>query len=106
MVVMDDAKQDPMVETVRAQQHTGNHETGVEHSAGEVPMAYVVTPDDAYEVGRDPESYAHALAEKLRPYGVTVRYAPDQSGRGGLIGVSDTKLEVDIRQAIAMVDTE
>ena len=93
---MDDAARS------RQQQHTGNH-PGDDALAG---ATYIVTPDDAHEQGWDLAAYVAALAKKLRPYGVVVQFEPQRVGHGGLIGVSDPELAVDIRQAVAMVDTK
>ena len=115
---------DDDVARIRRQQHTGNHDTpGAETHAGTrdgaenvEPVAHrddhatgatlIVTRDDALDWPRGPDSYADALAAKLRPYGVTIRFEPRRAGRGALIGVGDPKLEVDIRQAIATMISE
>jgi len=114
---------DSDVAAARQQQHTGNHDPqqgdgpdrfggtragaeNVEPAGPVTTMTYTVTRDDAAEVGREAAVYARQLGEALRPYGVTVRLAPGQRGRGYLAGCNDPKLEVDIRQAIAMVNTE
>jgi hypothetical protein len=113
---MDEAKRDPMVDIVRQQQHTGTHEPGPDRFGGtragaenvehaEV-MTLTVTKADAADVGRDPLLYVQQLGAALKGYGVAVRYAPKQRGHGSLAGCDDPKLEVDIRQAVAMVNTE
>jgi len=112
------------IQRIRDQQHTGNHDTpGADRFGGTRAGAenvepvvqrddraagpiLIVTRDDAHTWPRDPESYVEALAVKLRPYGVTVRFEPNRAGHGALIGVGDAKLEVDIRQAVAMVNTQ
>jgi hypothetical protein len=87
---------------IREQQHTGNH-PGTDAPAG---ATFIVTPDDAREHGWEPTAYVAAMTDKLRPYGVVVRFEPERAGYGGLIGVVDTKQDVEIRQAIAMVNTK
>ena len=108
---MNDANRSDAVRAARQQQHTGNHDPANRRGAAEVSVesagpTLVVTPDDAYEAGRNPEAYADALAAKLKPYGVHVRLEAGLAGHGALIGVADPKLEVDIRHAIAIVNSE
>ncbi|MBV8166163.1 MAG: hypothetical protein JO021_05180 [Alphaproteobacteria bacterium] len=109
---------------IRDQQHTGNHDSrgpdrygGTRAGAENVePVVQrddraagptlIVTRDDAATSSLEPEAYAEALAAKLRPYGVAVRFEPNRAGSGALIGVDDPKLEVDIRQAVAMVNSD
>lgn len=116
---------DDDVEKIRQQQHTGNHdpaggadrfggtragaenvEPTAQRDARSSGPTLIVTRDDANEWRREPEAYADALARKLHPYGVTVRLELARTGNGALVGVTDAKLEVDIRHAIAMVNTE
>jgi len=103
---MDDANRPDLVKVVRDQQHTGNHDPANPSNEGQTRPMLIVTADDAREMRREPDAYAAALRAKLQPYGVTVRLDPGRAGHGALVGVDDPKLEVDIRQAIAFVNTE
>ena len=105
---MDDANRPDFVGVVREQQHTGNHDPVGTAGNDDAPPApvLIVTADDAREMGREPDAYAAALTRKLKPYGVMVRLEAKRPGHGALIGVDDPKIEVDIRTAIASVNTE
>lgn len=113
---MDDAKRDPLVDTVRQQQHTGTHEPGPDRFGGTragaenveapPPITLFVTRTDAAVVNREPDVYVGQLEEALAPYGVEVRFAPDQRGHGHLINVADPMLEKDIWLVINRVKTE